>query len=135
VKRSPLKRTAWKRKSPDPEKAKAAQRKKQKRAREKHAADFGPHRDWVCARGCEVPNCPAEAHGHHEPARRMGGSKKPTAHRLAGLCADHHTDGAEARHRIGLARFNARFCVDLKAAAARNWAESPYGEKVHGHLV
>jgi hypothetical protein len=38
----------------------------------------------------------------------------------------------KARHKIGLAKFNALHNTDLLAAAARNWRESPHGETEHG---
>lgn len=92
----------------------------------KHAEAFGPHAEWVREKGCEVRNCFAAPQIHHEPPRKMGGSKEPTAHRATGLCAHHHTDGPQARHKIRLAKFDATHGTDLLAAAARNWAASPF---------
>lgn len=128
-----MKRSPFRKKPPDPEKVKAKERQKQKRAQARSANDFGgPHGEWVRERGCEVPGCPRYPQNHHEPPRKMGGNKKPTAHRLVGLCPLHHTESRTARHRIGLAKFDALHGTNLLAAAARNWRESPFGERMHG---
>lgn len=125
----PLKRAAWKRKPPAPEKAKAAKRRQQKRAKERQEEDFGPHGEWVRERGCEVRNCFAPAEAHHDPFRSQGGTAKD----LVGLCLRHHREGRLARHKTSLAKFNEAWQVDLRAAAERNWAESPFGARAqHG---
>lgn len=120
--KKPLKRSAFRPRKPDAEKAKAAKRRQRKRARERHERDFGEHAQWVRERGCEVPGCRNPALAHHDPLRAKGGTKKD----LSGLCAEHHTDGPQARHRMSLERFDREHGTDLIAAAARNWAESPY---------
>lgn len=129
--RAPLKRSAFRPKKPDAEKIKAAKRRRRQRARDLWERDFGPHADFVRERGCEVPGCPNPAQSHHEPPRANGCTMKDQC----GLCLEHHTEGRYARHKIGLKRFDAYWSTDLIAAAARNWAASPYGEKADGDLV
>jgi hypothetical protein len=126
--KTPLKRSPWRPKPRAPAKEARSKAKARKRAREKHERDFGPHADWVAARGCEVLGCNRPALRHHEPPRKMGGSKQPTAHRVTGLCLEHHdAQFPLSRHRLGLAKFNQTHGTDLLMAAARNWRESPFG--------
>jgi hypothetical protein len=125
VKRSkPLRRSPWRKKPRDPEKEARSKAKAAKRARERHREDFGPHADWVRDRGCEVPGCPHPAEVHHDPYRSKGGTAKDTV----GLCAGHHRTLPMARHNTSLAKFDAQWGTELRAAATRNWRESPYGE-------
>jgi hypothetical protein len=121
-----VKRSPFRKKPPDPEKVKAKERQKRKRVRAKRANDFGgPHGEWVRERGCEVPGCEEAPELHHQPYRSHGGTAKD----LVGLCANHHRTGRLARHKVSLEKFNREHGTDLLAAAARNWRESPYGER------
>jgi hypothetical protein len=123
VKRStPLKRSPLRPKPRDPTKEARSKAKARKRAREKHGRDFGPHGDWVAARGCEVRSCTRPAEKHHDPFRSQGGEAKD----LVGLCHLHHQSHRMARHQTSLTSFDAYWNVDLRAAAARNWRESPF---------
>jgi hypothetical protein len=130
VKRNtPLKRSPLRPKPRDPSKEARSKAKARKRARERYEKDFGgPHADWVRERGCEVCGCMIPAESHHDPYRSKGGTAKD----LVGLCSCHHRTGKLARHNMSLARFNQTWGTDLRAAAARNWRESPHGEQANG---
>lgn len=123
MKRSkPIARRPWKRKPPDPDKVKTQRQKVGRRRRELWERDFGPHSNYVRQHPCSVCGSGQNIESHHEPDRRHGGSMKDQAP----LCRDCHREGILARHRIGRRRFEAEHGVDMAAAAARLWDESPH---------
>ena len=80
------------------------------------------HRAWVRRHACSVPGClasPIEC-AHVRRGTDGGQSLKPSDRYTISLCQAHHAE----QHRIGEARFEARYAIDLKALAdafARRW--------------
>lgn len=114
--RKPLSRAA------SAEKRTAKRKRQQKRARERWERDFGMHSVFVKSFGCEVCKTIRNAESHHDPSRGRGGDKK----KQVCLCAEHHREGPDARHRIGKKRFEAKFGIDLEARADFLWSISPF---------
>lgn len=123
MKRSkPLARTAWKRKPLDPEKLKQKKRAARIRQRELWERDFGPHAGFVRSHPCACCGTGRDIESHHEPDRRHGGSMKDQTP----LCRRCHREAPNARHKMGRAAFERMYKLDLRALAARLWAESPF---------
>ena len=106
------------------EKRTAARKRQQKRERERWERHFGPHADYVRSFLCAACGSGVVS-SHHEPPRSKKGNP-PMVERQTPLCADCHTDGREARHKIGREKFEALHGIDLRALAAHLWSTSPY---------
>ncbi len=134
LKRSgPLKRTGALPKGKKPltrdcsaEKRTATRKRQQKRARELRDKDFGPHADYVRSFPCVACGTTAVARvSHHEPPRSQKGGV-PLVGRQIPMCPGCHTDGEQARHKIGRPAFEALHGIDLRAIAASLWSTSPH---------
>jgi hypothetical protein len=108
------------------EKRTATRKRQQKRAREMRDRDFGPHADYVRSFPCAACGTTAvERVSHHElPRSHKGGV--PVVERQIPMCPDCHTDGSQARHKIGRPAFEALHGIDLRAIAADLWRTSPF---------
>lgn len=127
--RKPLKRDCSAEKQAD------ARKRQQKRARELSDRDFGPHADYVRSFPCVACGTTAVARvSHHElPRSHKGGV--PAVERQIPMCPGCHTDGKQARHKIGREKFEALHGVDLRALAAHLWSTSPFNpERSDGDL-
>lgn len=83
-------------------------------------AEEAEHLGRVASMGCLVCQRPAQV--HHVVSD--GYQRLTRDHRRAvALCAEHHTDGPNAVHRIGHRAFNELYNLDLLEIADRLWSE------------
>lgn len=82
------------------------------------------HRAWVRRHRCSVPGCrqlPIEC-AHVRTGTDGGIALKPSDRWVISLCRNHHAE----QHRIGEARFQKRYGLDLYALALEFALRSPY---------
>jgi hypothetical protein len=81
------------------------------------------HRRWVRSHGCCIPECDAVQveFAHVRSAATAGTGQKPHDAFGVSLCHTHHDE----QHRLGLARFEAKYGIDLRALAAEFAQRSP----------
>jgi hypothetical protein len=82
------------------------------------------HRAWVRRHHCVVPGCaqlPIEC-AHVRTGTDGGTGLKPSDRYVVSLCREHHAE----QHRIGEARFENKYSLDLLAIAAEFARRSPH---------
>jgi hypothetical protein len=81
------------------------------------------HRRWVRSHGCCVPECQAMRveFAHLRSAATAGKGQKPHDAFGVSLCRTHHDE----QHRLGGARFEAKYGLDLRALAVEFARRSP----------
>jgi hypothetical protein len=81
------------------------------------------HRRWVRSHGCCVPECSTTEveFAHLRSAPNAGAGQKPHDAFAVGLCRTHHDE----QHRLGIARFETKYEIDLRALAAEFTRRSP----------
>jgi hypothetical protein len=81
------------------------------------------HRRWVRSHGCCVPECPAARveFAHLRSAVNAGTGQKPHDAFGVSLCRTHHDE----QHQLGVARFEAKYEIDLRTLAAEFTRRSP----------
>lgn len=86
------------------------------------------HRAWVRRHHCCVPGCrqlPIEC-AHVRKGTDGGIGLKPSDKWVISLCASHHAE----QHRIGEARFEARYGVALRELALAFASRSPHRDRL-----
>jgi hypothetical protein len=91
---------------------------------------FPGHCAWVRGHRCSVPGCTATdiecAHVRDGTDGAMG--VKPSDWWTVSLCSAHHAE----QHRIGEAKFEQRYRIDLKAVASAFARSSPHRSRWQG---
>ena len=100
----------------------------QKERKPTHERECPGHRAWVRRHHCCVPGClnlPIEC-AHVRTGTDGGVGLKPSDRWTVSLCSAHHAE----QHRIGEARFELRYGLDLKGLAMAFAARSPHRHSI-----